>query len=158
MIGRWCSVHRRIRWRQIGHARCDIVAGCGFPDLFIANLFNALLTRRTSDVPIELVSAQEKGQTIFVCGAGVSRGAGLPLFRGLVEGVSGGNTLLQHSKKLVGVLSPRFGHQYGRFCRWAAASAVHVPRLSGHWIYKPNGHLDYGQRAFWNPCDSDLHG
>src|SRR5580765_8560438 len=39
------------------------------------------------DVPVELVSAQEKGQTIFVCGAGVSRGAGLPLFRGLVEGV-----------------------------------------------------------------------
>ena len=39
------------------------------------------------DVPTELVAAQEKGQTIFVCGAGVSRGAGLPLFRGLVEGV-----------------------------------------------------------------------
>lgn len=39
------------------------------------------------DIPLELVSAQEKGQTIFVCGAGVSRDAGLPLFRGLVEGV-----------------------------------------------------------------------
>jgi NAD-dependent SIR2 family protein deacetylase len=39
------------------------------------------------DVPSELIAAQEKGQTIFVCGAGVSRGAGLPLFRGLVEGV-----------------------------------------------------------------------
>jgi hypothetical protein len=39
------------------------------------------------DIPLELISAQEKGQTIFVCGAGVSRGAGLPLFRGLVEGV-----------------------------------------------------------------------
>jgi NAD-dependent SIR2 family protein deacetylase len=39
------------------------------------------------DIPLELVSAQEKGQTIFVCGAGVSRGSGLPLFRGLVEGV-----------------------------------------------------------------------
>src|SRR3954453_9472836 len=39
------------------------------------------------DVPSDLVAAQEKGQTIFVCGAGVSRGAGLPLFRGLVEGV-----------------------------------------------------------------------
>lgn len=39
------------------------------------------------DIPAELVSAQETGQTIFVCGAGVSRGAGLPLFRGLVEGV-----------------------------------------------------------------------
>jgi NAD-dependent SIR2 family protein deacetylase len=39
------------------------------------------------DIPVELVAAQEKGQTIFVCGAGVSRGVGLPLFRGLVEGV-----------------------------------------------------------------------
>jgi hypothetical protein len=39
------------------------------------------------DIPLDLISAQEKGQTIFVCGAGVSRGAGLPLFRGLVEGV-----------------------------------------------------------------------
>jgi hypothetical protein len=39
------------------------------------------------DIPLELVAAQEKGQTIFVCGAGVSRGVGLPLFRGLVEGV-----------------------------------------------------------------------
>src|SRR6266436_2775763 len=41
------------------------------------------------DVPAELIEAQEKGQTIFVCGAGVSRRAGLPLFRGLVEGVYG---------------------------------------------------------------------
>ncbi len=39
------------------------------------------------DVPLDLIAAQERGQTIFVCGAGVSRGAGLPLFRGLVEGV-----------------------------------------------------------------------
>jgi hypothetical protein len=39
------------------------------------------------EIPLDLVLAQEKGQTIFVCGAGVSRGAGLPLFRGLVEGV-----------------------------------------------------------------------
>jgi len=39
------------------------------------------------DIPAELISAQERGQTIFVCGAGVSRNAGLPLFRGLVEGI-----------------------------------------------------------------------
>jgi hypothetical protein len=39
------------------------------------------------DIPPELVAAQEKGQTLFVCGAGVSRGVGLPSFRGLVEGV-----------------------------------------------------------------------
>src|ERR1700683_3509450 len=39
------------------------------------------------DVPDELIAAQEKGQTIFVCGAGVSRTVGLPSFRGLVEDV-----------------------------------------------------------------------
>jgi NAD-dependent SIR2 family protein deacetylase len=39
------------------------------------------------DVPAELVAAQEQGKTISVCGAGASRGVGLPLFRGLVEGV-----------------------------------------------------------------------
>jgi hypothetical protein len=37
------------------------------------------------DIPNELVAAQEKGQTIFVCGAGVSLTVGLPSFRGLVE-------------------------------------------------------------------------
>ena len=39
------------------------------------------------DIPVELVAAQERGQVIFVCGAGVSRTAGLPLFLGLVEKV-----------------------------------------------------------------------
>lgn len=39
------------------------------------------------DIPVELVADQEKGQAIFVCGAGVSRTVDLPLFRGLVEGV-----------------------------------------------------------------------
>lgn len=39
------------------------------------------------DIPSDLVAAQEMGQTLFVCEAGVSRTAGLPLFRGLVEGV-----------------------------------------------------------------------
>jgi hypothetical protein len=39
------------------------------------------------DIPAELIAAQEKGETLFVCGAGVSRTVGLPLLRGLVEGV-----------------------------------------------------------------------
>src|SRR6516225_10429692 len=39
------------------------------------------------DIPAELIAAQEKGETLFICGAGVSRTVGLPLFRGLVEGV-----------------------------------------------------------------------
>jgi hypothetical protein len=40
------------------------------------------------DIQDELIAAQENGQTIFVCGAGISRTVGLPLFRGLVEGIS----------------------------------------------------------------------
>lgn len=39
------------------------------------------------NIPDALVTAQERGQVLFVCGAGVSRGAGLPLFRRLVEGI-----------------------------------------------------------------------
>ncbi|HWY82006.1 MAG TPA: hypothetical protein VNY10_08780 [Roseiarcus sp.] len=39
------------------------------------------------DIPDELVALQEKGDTIFICGAGVSRMVGLPSFRGLVESV-----------------------------------------------------------------------
>jgi hypothetical protein len=38
------------------------------------------------DIPDDLIAAQEDGETIFVCGAGVSKTADLPLFRGLVEG------------------------------------------------------------------------
>jgi hypothetical protein len=40
-----------------------------------------------ADIPKDLLEAQERGRTIFVCGAGVSVAAGLPLFRGLVERV-----------------------------------------------------------------------
>lgn len=39
------------------------------------------------DIPADLVAAQERGEAIFVCGAGVSKTVGLPLFRGLVEEV-----------------------------------------------------------------------
>lgn len=39
------------------------------------------------DIPTDLIVAQERGETLFVCGAGVSRTVGLPLFGGLVEGV-----------------------------------------------------------------------
>ena len=40
-----------------------------------------------ADVPDGVARLQEEGQTIFVCGAGVSRTIGLPLFRGLVDRV-----------------------------------------------------------------------
>ena len=39
------------------------------------------------DIPDELVALQEKGYTIFVCGAGVSPMVGLPSFRELLESV-----------------------------------------------------------------------
>ena len=39
------------------------------------------------DIPTGLIAAQEKGETLFICGAGVSCTVGLPLFRGLVKGV-----------------------------------------------------------------------
>lgn len=39
------------------------------------------------DIPTHLIVAQERGETLFVCGAGVSRIVGLPLFGGLVNGV-----------------------------------------------------------------------
>src|ERR1700722_2697218 len=39
------------------------------------------------DIPAELIAAQEKGDVLFVCGAGVSRTVGLPSFRGLVESI-----------------------------------------------------------------------
>jgi NAD-dependent SIR2 family protein deacetylase len=39
------------------------------------------------DIPSDVIAAQEKGETLFICGAGVSRTVGLPLFRGLVEGI-----------------------------------------------------------------------
>lgn len=41
------------------------------------------------DVPLELIVEQEKGGTIFVCGAGVSKTVGLPLFDELVQRVYG---------------------------------------------------------------------
>lgn len=40
-----------------------------------------------ADVPNELVAAHERGEVLFICGAGVSVTSGLPLFRGLVEEV-----------------------------------------------------------------------
>ena len=39
------------------------------------------------DIPDELLAAQELGNVIFLCGAGVSKNAGLPLFEGLVQQV-----------------------------------------------------------------------
>ncbi len=40
------------------------------------------------NIPIELFRAQEDGQLVLFCGAGISVPAGLPLFKGLVESVA----------------------------------------------------------------------
>lgn len=39
------------------------------------------------DIPVELLHLHEEGKVVFFCGAGISRPAGLPGFRGLVEKV-----------------------------------------------------------------------
>ena len=38
-------------------------------------------------IPDELLNAHDEGRVVFFCGAGVSRGAGLPDFFGLAEAV-----------------------------------------------------------------------
>jgi NAD-dependent SIR2 family protein deacetylase len=72
------------------------------------------------DVPAELIAAQEKGQVIFVCGAGVSVAAGLPLFRGLVERVYEhlGEDWRQHIAEREGMAEDgRLTNQYDRVLR-----------------------------------------
>lgn len=43
--------------------------------------------KNAPDIPLELLQAQEDGKLVFFCGAGISYPAGLPLFKGLVDGV-----------------------------------------------------------------------
>ena len=72
------------------------------------------------DIPAELVAAQEKGNIIFVCGAGVSRPAGLPLFRDLVERVYQqlGEDWNLHTAEREGMtLGGQLSGQYGRVLR-----------------------------------------
>ena len=45
------------------------------------------LVRNGPDLPVELLQAHERGRLVLFCGAGVSLGAGLPSFKGLVERV-----------------------------------------------------------------------
>lgn len=39
----------------------------------------------TTDIPEELLKYQEEGRVVFFCGAGISRDAGIPLFKGLLD-------------------------------------------------------------------------
>lgn len=69
------------------------------------------------DIPNELIVAQEKGETLFVCGAGVSRTAGLPLFRRLVEQVYGrlGENWAHHPAERAGM--EQGGELFGQYDR-----------------------------------------
>jgi hypothetical protein len=45
----------------------------------------AQFVRGGPDLPPELLQAQEEGERVLFCGAGVSKPAGLPLFGDLVD-------------------------------------------------------------------------
>lgn len=67
------------------------------------------------DIPNELIAAQERGETLFVCGAGVSRTVGLPLFRKLVEQVYGrlGESWVHHPAEREGMVEG--GELFGQY-------------------------------------------
>jgi hypothetical protein len=44
-------------------------------------------TEASADIPNELIRAVNDGEVVFLCGAGVSRGVGLPLFQALTDTV-----------------------------------------------------------------------
>lgn len=54
---------------------------------FAADWLTMKLLADGPDIPQELLTAQEKGEVLFICGAGVSMTVGLPSFRGLVVAV-----------------------------------------------------------------------
>ncbi|WP_145477610.1 SIR2 family protein [Stenotrophomonas rhizophila] len=69
------------------------------------------------DIPNELIVAQERGEALFVCGAGVSRTIGLPLFRRLVEQVYArlGESWLHHPAEGAGMVAG--GELFGQYDR-----------------------------------------
>ena len=69
------------------------------------------------DIPNELIVAQERGETLFVCGAGVSHTVGLPLFRKLVEQVYGrlGESWVHHPAERAGM--EERGELFGQYDR-----------------------------------------
>ncbi|TVR84889.1 MAG: hypothetical protein EA405_00395 [Rhodospirillales bacterium] len=72
------------------------------------------------DIPQELLTAQEKGEVLFICGAGVSKTVDLPLFRGLVEAVYsalGEHWRLHPAEREVMKSNGRLSGQYDRVLR-----------------------------------------
>ena len=72
------------------------------------------------DIPQELLTAQEKGEVLFICGAGVSMTIGLPSFRGLVLAVYealGENWHLHPAEREIMEPNGRLSGQYDRVLR-----------------------------------------
>lgn len=89
------------------------------------------------DIPQELLTAQEKGEVLFICGAGVSMTIGLPSFRGLVlavYGALGENWHLHPAEREIMEPNGRLSGQYDRVLRslerrLTAAGTAQVGRL-----------------------------
>jgi hypothetical protein len=83
------------------------------------------------DIPADLISAQEGGETLFICGAGVSRTLGLPLFHGLVKSVYQelGEDWRLHPAELDGMESAQYNRVLRSLERRLAASDL--PRARG---------------------------
>jgi hypothetical protein len=90
------------------------------------------------DIPDELVAFQEKGDTVFICGAGVSRMVGLPSFRELVESVYkelGEDWRLHPSEREVMEEGGKVANQYDRLLRILERrlAASDLPQGRGMW-------------------------
>lgn len=88
------------------------------------------------EIPSDLISAQEKGETIFVCGAGVSMTVGVPGFGGLVQKVYdalGENWALHHAEYEGMRDGGRLAGQFDRVLRALERrlAAKNVARASG---------------------------
>lgn len=88
------------------------------------------------EIPKDLIAAQEKGQTIFVCGAGVSMTVGVPGFKGLVQDVYDRlreDWSLHHAESEVMRVGGRLAGQFDRVLRSLERrlAANNVSRASG---------------------------
>jgi hypothetical protein len=88
------------------------------------------------DIPDELITLQEEGQVIFICGAGVSMTVGLKSFRGLVEKIYqelGEDWEIHPAEREVMREDGRLAYQYDRMLRSLEKrlAASNLPRNRG---------------------------
>ena len=74
------------------------------------------------DIPIELLTAHERGEVVFFCGAGISKKAGLPLFSGLVDQIyencctyCAGKPFANDKKNIVGAHTEYAAYLHGQY-------------------------------------------